>query len=65
MRTVREHSIEGQEVIAWAEARIAKYTKSIIAMGVTEQRTQDLRSRINELQKLIDSVKNTGEDYAD
>lgn len=65
MILVRANNQEGREVIRYAERAISVLKDRLTAIGLPESVTNELRGRVNELQKLIEAVHNTGEDHAD
>ena len=65
MILVRANNQEGREVIRYAEQSISALKDRLAAIGLPEPVSIELRGRINELQKLIEAVHNTGEYHAD
>jgi hydroxyethylthiazole kinase-like sugar kinase family protein len=61
MLLLRRNSGESRELIAYCEARISELRGTLSVQLLSERESDTLRGRIAELNKLVESVKNTGE----
>lgn len=50
---IDRHNATYREIEKWANEQLARHRKLLEAVGTTEEKTRDLRGRIDELKKLL------------